>query len=176
MFQVFEAKQLRDVASVWERTRVVWTLNDSGLTPLLCVSQVWYPRAMATSETLSVEVFVCNAGEERIWGGLGGVSAGCWAGSLPQDGKARSCLGIKGQRLWFLNMPFWQTLHLLDEESVSFNVKHKWSLGNVLKGRTLRLKIICSKYSVRIYKQWGTANNSTAGWSSVIPESIYGSY
>lgn len=119
---------------------------------------------------------ICDAGEEHIWGGLGGVSAGCWAGSLPQDGKARSCLMIKGQRLWFLNMPFWQTLHLLDEESVSFNVKHKWSLGNVLNGRTWRLKIICSKYSVCIYKQRGIANNSTAGWSSVIPESIYGSY
>lgn len=65
MFQMFEAKQLRDIASACERICVVWTLSDSEQTSLLCISQVQSPRAVATSEMLAVEVLVSNAGEER---------------------------------------------------------------------------------------------------------------
>lgn len=105
-------------------------------------------------------------GRSAQQGGLRGVSAWCAggravAGSLPQAGKAGSCLVVEGQRVWFLNVPFWKTFCLLKEESVAFNVKHKSSLENVLKGRVGILRIICSKYAACICRQQGTANDST---------------
>lgn len=44
----------------------VWfgLLSDSEQTPLLCASQFQSPRAMATSEMLTVDVFVGDAEEE----------------------------------------------------------------------------------------------------------------
>lgn len=60
-FQIFKAKQPRDVASACERIHVVWTLSDSGLMYLKSS-----PQGPWLSQMLTVEVFVGDAGEERI--------------------------------------------------------------------------------------------------------------
>lgn len=71
-----------------------------------------------------------------------------------------------GRELGFIR-PFQKAFHFLDEEAVSFNVKHKLSLGNDLKGRIYSLRMIGLKYSAYIYEQEGTVNNLTTAQGEV---------
>lgn len=162
MFQIFGPKELRDGAHACER---------------ICVY-------LALISAVSGQISLFSAAP-RVHGdlrcvGCGGVCRRCRQGEHREEASGEIlkdelvvkqqhgplCRLLKAAPAWWqmgrefgFIRPFWKTFHFLDEEAVSFDVKHKLSLGNILEGRIYSLRLICSKYSACIYEQHGTANN-----------------
>lgn len=106
---------------------------NSGLTPLLCISQSSPQRPWLPQRCRLWRYLLGMQGRSAQWGGLGGISAWCtggwatstgWWGPFDRLVKLGPAWWERG-RVWFLNVPFWQTFNLLHEESIFFNVKHK---------------------------------------------------
>lgn len=114
-----------------------------GLTSLLCVSQIQTQRA---TEMLAVEIFVDDAAQECI---TGKARSSLYDALRMEQWQFLFCRWVnsdpnwwEGVRIQFLNM---QAFNLLNEKSVSANVKQNLSLASILKERVWSLRTICSK-------------------------------